>query len=208
MQEKNNEAGSNANENKASGASNTMTMDKAIETKNETYIISNLATYEGVLPKQTALDLITESGGGHPSKVLANLDKFADIDVNELVAHIISKGSAHAVVAKWDDLPGLDKEKTLNMLIANRDVPVEEDKFKKLANGKVGAFINRLAGEAGNGKAGPSFLKIVSGYAENGTLNTTVAKELIGEGFSQTAKYLIDKFDADAQAVVRAEVEK
>ncbi len=178
-------------------------MEEALAAKNDNSIIKFLPSYEGTLPKEVAYNLVTENGG-FPVKVLTSVDKFKDIDVNDLVDHIIKKGGSYAVVEKFNDIPGLDKDRVVATLIANKKIPTSKEGILNISGGNPGALINKVAETYKNSEDGTVYIKLIAEHAQPGSLDKNAAEALLKGGFDYTATKLIENFTEEARQYIQA----
>ena len=143
--------------------------------------------------------MVMEGGGGFPDTVLKNIDKFADVDGDKLVSHLITNGHPYSVSNSWDTIPNFNKDKALELLIQGHYIPTDAERLKKLGGEyAVGKFINKLQ----DANYGSEFLKVVFEHAEPGSLNTKVAQTLLDGGYVHSVKYKQSLFDEDAQKLI------
>ncbi len=157
------------------------------------------ALVSGAISFEDAKKLIKEKGGGYPGIILDNIGHITDLDVNQLATSIIVNGSSHAVIKKWNTLPGLDKEKMIDVLKENRSLPYYKESLELIAGvGHVGDLLNKLAEKGETG----AYFKTAILAAEEGTVTEAVATKLLEKGYIETINLNIKKFTPEAQVLI------
>lgn len=172
---------------------------------------------KGDISLEEAKSLMTH-GGGNARFVLEHLDNISDLgpeNINELVKHVVESGATYSsklfegdVWNKVFKTEGFDLKALIDVILENRDEPVDEKSLNTLAHpGTIGELFNYFAEREGR-KASADYFTQTLKFAEEGSLHKGIIDIMMKVDYWDTLNDFKSKFDEESQGLIDKIVEE